>query len=58
MSEIEAFFYFIQTCSGLHFLHKNGLMHWDIKPENLLVNEKNVLKICDFGWCIEGKNNE
>ena len=50
-TEDEAFYYFIQTCSGLYFLHKNGLIHRDIKPENLLINDGNILKICDFGWC-------
>lgn len=38
MSEAEAFFYFIQTCAGLHFLHRQGLIHRDLKPENLLVD--------------------
>lgn len=58
MSEAEAFFYFIQTCSGLHFLHAKGLMHRDLKPENLLVSDQKVLKICDFGWCVESNQGE
>lgn len=51
-TEDEAFYFFIQTVSGIYFLHKNGLIHRDIKPENLLIGEDNVLKICDFGWCV------
>lgn len=53
LTEDEAFFFFIQTCAGIYFLHKNGLIHRDIKPENLLIEEDNILKICDFGWCVE-----
>lgn len=37
----------------MYFLHKNGFIHRDLKPENLLVAGDNVLKICDFGWCVE-----
>jgi len=28
-------------------------MHWDLKPENILVDEKNKIKICDFGYSAE-----
>ena len=52
LSEDEAFYFFIQACAGLYFLHKHGLIHRDIKPENLLVGDDNILKICDFGWCV------
>lgn len=58
LSEDEAFYFFIQTCSGLYFLHKNGLIHRDIKPENLLIDDENILKICDFGWCVQMNTNE
>ncbi|KAL1566536.1 Cyclin-Dependent Kinase 7 [Salvia divinorum] len=38
-----------QILKGVHFLHENGLMHRDLKPSNILINEKDRLKICDFG---------
>ena len=34
---------------AIRFLHSTGLMHRDIKPGNILVNEDCVIKICDFG---------
>ena len=52
LSEDEAFYFFIQTVAGIYFLHKHGFIHRDLKPENLLVGDNNVLKICDFGWCV------
>jgi serine/threonine protein kinase len=39
-----------QLFSGLKYLHANGITHRDLKPQNILVNEKTgELKICDFG---------
>lgn len=53
LTEAEAFYFFIQAVAGIYFLHKHGFIHRDLKPENLLVAQDNVLKICDFGWCVE-----
>jgi [calcium/calmodulin-dependent protein kinase] kinase len=33
---------------GLAFIHKNGILHLDVKPENILF-KSNTLKIADFG---------
>lgn len=43
--------YFHQVTKGLRFLHSQCIVHRDLKPENLLVNQDDVLKIADFGWC-------
>lgn len=42
-----------ETCSGLAYMHKHGFFHRDMKPENLLVTSKNVVKIADFGLARE-----
>ncbi|XP_068151660.1 cyclin-dependent kinase 7-like [Drosophila tropicalis] len=34
---------------GLDYLHQNWILHRDLKPKNLLLNVKGILKICDFG---------
>lgn len=53
LSEDTAFYFFIQVCSGIYYLHKQGLIHRDIKPENILIKDGNIIKICDFGWCVQ-----
>lgn len=40
---------FCQTALGLAAMHKLGYVHADIKPNNILVNEKQEVKIIDFG---------
>jgi serine/threonine protein kinase len=34
---------------GMDFLHKRGVVHRDLKAANLLIDEHDVVKVCDFG---------
>lgn len=46
----QAFNYLEQVCAGLAHAHKCGVIHRDIKPQNLLLTaDKKTVKIADFG---------
>ncbi len=39
----------IQICAGIGYAHRSGLVHADIKPQNILVTPQDVVKVTDFG---------
>ncbi|HEY0426950.1 MAG TPA: serine/threonine protein kinase [Pyrinomonadaceae bacterium] len=50
MSLAQALYYLEQVCAGLAHAHAHGVIHRDIKPQNLLLTaDKKTVKIADFG---------
>ncbi|XP_064414085.1 cyclin-dependent kinase 7 isoform X1 [Latimeria chalumnae] len=41
--------YLLMTLQGLEYLHHHWILHRDLKPNNLLLDENGVLKLADFG---------
>jgi len=41
--------YFLHVIDGLSYIHSQGIIHRDIKPENIVIDGKDIARICDFG---------
>jgi serine/threonine protein kinase len=39
----------ITICNGLEYIHQHGIVHGDMKPENILISPGGTIKIADFG---------
>lgn len=38
-----------QLIVGLHHCHSKRIIHRDVKPQNILINESGTVKVADFG---------
>jgi ribosomal protein S27E len=41
--------YVLQAARGLQFAHERGMVHRDVKPDNLMLNKQGVVKVADLG---------
>jgi len=49
LSPAQAFAVLAPTLSGLSAAHRTGLIHRDVKPENILLSSDGLVKVADFG---------
>lgn len=49
LSETEALYYAVRVGEALETVHNGGLIHRDVKPENILVTEEGRVVLLDFG---------
>ena len=49
---------FAEICLGLNHIHKNNMIHRDMKPENILISDLLEPKLCDFGWATKVVKDE
>jgi serine/threonine protein kinase len=59
LPEAEALDIIRQVAEGLHEAHKHGIIHRDIKPDNILLTNDGQVKLTDLGLCkdLEGDAN-
>ena len=49
LSAVSVCDFIVQAANGLHAAHECGIVHRDVKPQNLLIDQTGHLKLLDFG---------
>ena len=58
LPENYAKYIFKQLIEGIIYIQSQNIIHRDIKPDNILIDLNNTIKLCDFGVGKEIKSNE
>ena len=49
LKEPQAKYFFRRIVEGIQYIHSKNIVHWDIKLDNILLNNQGDIKIGDFG---------